>query len=153
MPAFKKPIGAFLDDDLEFFNTRLSKCRIISEHCIGLLKGRFPFLKSLRFLLREDGKEGVERICEHVEAAMVLHNLLVQRSDEGSTEWTDNGDNGTVADEAEGMSAEELADLELRMPSPADAEKDERRQQLLRHQLAHHDCGDDHDFTLLQPVQ
>jgi len=149
IPAFKKPIGAFLDDELEFFNTRLSKCRIVSEHCIGMLKGRFPFLKSLRFLIKDDGREGIRTICTCVEAAVILHNLLIEADDEGLTEWTDDGDNATVMDEADGMSADELAELELRMPLAEDADKGERREQLVRHQNGNFVCGEDHNTTSL----
>jgi DDE superfamily endonuclease len=42
--AYKKLANSQLPEDQERFNTKLSKLRIISEHCIGMLKGQFPWL-------------------------------------------------------------------------------------------------------------
>ena len=48
IPVFKKPSGAILERRKEFFNERLAKPKVKSEHCIGVLKGRFPFLKNIQ---------------------------------------------------------------------------------------------------------
>ena len=42
LPAFSCPAGATMSDEHTFFNKHLSKARVISEHTIGLLIGRFP---------------------------------------------------------------------------------------------------------------
>ena len=45
--AFKKPKGTTLPKNHEKFNEKMARLRIISEHCIGMLKGRFPWLRSI----------------------------------------------------------------------------------------------------------
>ncbi|OWZ12341.1 hypothetical protein PHMEG_00014514 [Phytophthora megakarya] len=45
IPAFKKPPKTELHPDNNYFNTRLAQVRIKSEHCIGLLKMRFQYLR------------------------------------------------------------------------------------------------------------
>jgi hypothetical protein len=45
--AFKKPKGAVIPARYEKFNEKMAKLRIISEHTIGVLKGRFPWLRSI----------------------------------------------------------------------------------------------------------
>jgi len=40
--SFRKGKGETLVEDHEKFNTKLAIVRIRSEHCIGILKGRFP---------------------------------------------------------------------------------------------------------------
>ena len=42
--AFKKPKGVPIPKEYEKFNEKLARLQIISEHCIGILKGRFPWL-------------------------------------------------------------------------------------------------------------
>jgi len=43
---FKKVSGqSYLPPRKEFFNTKLGSIRVKSEHCIGILKNRFPILK------------------------------------------------------------------------------------------------------------
>jgi hypothetical protein len=50
--AYKKPTGTQLPQEHEFFNTCMSKPRVVSEHCIGLLKavsrGSVRFVQSSR---------------------------------------------------------------------------------------------------------
>jgi hypothetical protein len=49
--TYKKPVGAPLHPDNKVFNKKLAKPRVSSEHTIGILKGRFPFLISIRMQL------------------------------------------------------------------------------------------------------
>jgi DDE superfamily endonuclease len=51
VPPFKSAAGSELSGNYTAFNTLLAKTRVKSEHCIGLLKGRFPFLRGIRMLL------------------------------------------------------------------------------------------------------
>jgi DDE superfamily endonuclease len=51
IPPFKSTPGNELPSNYSAFNTLLAKPRVKSEHCIGMLKGRFPFLKGIRQLL------------------------------------------------------------------------------------------------------
>ena len=51
--SFKKnALTGYLEPEKEFFNTKLGSLRIKSEHCIGLLKGRFPCLKKINACIR-----------------------------------------------------------------------------------------------------
>ena len=75
IPPFKAYAGSFLTNNQEAFNTLLSKPRVKSEHCIGILKGRFPFLKAIRMLL--GNKLHMDRIIKYVRGSVVLHNFLV----------------------------------------------------------------------------
>jgi hypothetical protein len=53
----------------------LAHLRIVAEHAIGMLKGRFQSLMSLRFLYEEEPK--MITIIKHVECCIILHNLLI----------------------------------------------------------------------------
>jgi len=43
--AFKKGHNANLSEEKKYYNTKLAKVRIKSEHCIGLLKAQFQCLQ------------------------------------------------------------------------------------------------------------
>lgn len=53
----------------------IAKPRIRSEHCIGLLKGRFPYLKRIRIVIRH--RKDMIRINRIIIRAAVLHNLML----------------------------------------------------------------------------
>ena len=46
IPAFKKGHNSSLSEEKQFFNTKLAKVRIKSEHCIGLLKAFCNYLST-----------------------------------------------------------------------------------------------------------
>jgi hypothetical protein len=51
--------------------------RIASEHCIGILKNRFAFLKQIPLII--DDKASRLLVCIRcIEACMVLHNILLE---------------------------------------------------------------------------
>ena len=52
--AFKKPKDRAIPAHHVKFNEKLAAMRIISEHCIGMLKGRFPWLRSIRLTITEN---------------------------------------------------------------------------------------------------
>jgi len=52
--SFGKGKGETLVEEHEKFNTKLAIVRIRSEHCIGILKGRFPWLRSIRMKVMDD---------------------------------------------------------------------------------------------------
>ncbi|CAB9531801.1 unknown protein [Seminavis robusta] len=58
------------------FNTLLAKPRVKSEHCIGILKGRFPFFKSIRMKIAK--KKDLKGIIQYVQGGVILHNWLVK---------------------------------------------------------------------------
>jgi hypothetical protein len=75
--AFKKhPQTFYLPRDEENFNTLLAQVRIASEHCIGILKGRFQCLKRNNIRLKTGRKE-VKEVVDMIGACMVMHNLLI----------------------------------------------------------------------------
>jgi hypothetical protein len=75
--SFKKfPGAASLPRDQENFNTLLAQVRISSEHCIGILKGRFQCLKRNNIKLKDSPKE-VKELVDLIGACIVIHNLLI----------------------------------------------------------------------------
>ncbi|KAE9058658.1 hypothetical protein PF010_g30916 [Phytophthora fragariae] len=71
---YKRP--AALEPDNAQFNFRLSSQRIAIEHCIGVMKGRFPFLSECAaYLLSEDD---IVRICKRQRACFTLHNVCIE---------------------------------------------------------------------------
>ena len=85
--AFKKQASAAaLPPNHEFFNTCLAQVRISSEHCIGMLKGRFPCLKSNNIKIRDSPKE-VKQLVDLIGACSVLHNLLINYEDDLPSSW------------------------------------------------------------------
>ena len=75
--SFKKMPGQqSLSNEQEFFNSKLPSPRVLSEHCIGILKNRFPVLKTINIRIR--GGEQLKEIMDLVEACSVLHNILLK---------------------------------------------------------------------------
>ena len=79
--CYKKPPGGTLARDKEIFNTTLSKPRVTSEHTIGILKARFPFLRSIRLRIDEE-KESMRRVIRYIATCVILHNILIGFDDE-----------------------------------------------------------------------
>ena len=76
--AFKKDASAGeLDQDKEFFNKCLAQVRISSEHCIGMLKGRFQCMKSCNLRLKKSKKE-VQELIDLIGSCITMHNLLIK---------------------------------------------------------------------------
>jgi hypothetical protein len=111
--SFKKHSrNAHLPRDLHNFNTLLAQVRIASEHCIGILKGRFQCLKKINIKIKKGQKE-VKEIVDIIGACAVLHNLLINYDEDPIPhdwycEMADNID-WTEYDEEE----EEIAQVEL----------------------------------------
>ena len=84
--AFKKSKNEpDLSPEKEYFNTMLGSLRIKSEHCIGMLKGRFPCLKRLNIAIKE--RKDMKRLVELVGACCVLHNMFLDYKDTCPHEW------------------------------------------------------------------
>ena len=75
IPVYKQPFGGRLSPLKEKFNSVLAKARVRSEHCIGLLKGRFQYLKGIRVRLK--GRKDMIKINRIITASAILHNLLI----------------------------------------------------------------------------
>jgi hypothetical protein len=75
--AFKKHChAAYLPRDEHNFNTALAQQRIVSEHCIGILKGRFGCIKRSNIHFKK-GKKEVKELIDIIGACIILHNLLI----------------------------------------------------------------------------
>ena len=117
--AFKKQAAvAELPPNHEFFNTCLAQVRIASEHCIGILKGRFPCLKKNNIKLK-NSKAEVKELVELIGACIVLHNLLINYDElEIPDSWFDN-----INDDIDWC----LYDEEEEQIAQVTAEKEDRR--------------------------
>jgi DDE superfamily endonuclease len=132
--AFKKPQGEKMPRECELFNEKLAKLRIISEHCIGMLKGRFPWLRSIRLKIN-DNKKSLRRILHLLDATVVIHNLLIDLGEEERSEWIDYDDFSDL-DAAERAPYEEGDSLNIAIPDGA--AKDERRKRLMHYFEEHY---------------
>eukprot|EP00956_Cyclotella_meneghiniana_P011420 scaffold16021_cov55-Cyclotella_meneghiniana.AAC.1 len=63
IPAYKRTGGD--DADNNTFNAFLAKPRVITEHTMGLWKGRFPWLRGIRMEITDDPK-CKERILKYI---------------------------------------------------------------------------------------
>jgi len=122
IPAYKKPIGSPIDPGNESFNGMLSKARVTSEHTIGMLKNRFPCLRSIRLQLKPGAKH-LKIIINHIRVCIVLHNLLIGYDD---VEDVDNNDDDL---------SDIDADNEMNQSLPVTAPTDSRRTQLKNYML------------------
>ena len=78
VPAFKKSPNANLSEKRTYFNTKLAKVWIKSEHCIGLLKASFQHLQGHRHVIRI--KRDLDVILQTTMCACILHNLLIDHA-------------------------------------------------------------------------
>lgn len=119
VPSFKKPYRGLLNPQQEHFNTMLAKIRIRSEHCIGLLKGRFQYLKRARILIKNRNR--MIRLMRFIVSSCILHNILI--NERVPDEWLD-GVHGYDSDEDDGELDD---DDELNQPVPLLHENDDTR--------------------------
>ena len=124
--AFTSPPGENIVGDRRQFNACMSRARVISEHTIGLLKGRFPWLRSIRKVITED-PETLSDILAVIDACIILHNFLVQRGLDDNEEALYEDDDVTVIDEYDRLPEGD----ELMQRVPVGAPGDHRRTQLL----------------------
>ena len=81
VPQFKKNFNETdLDEEKAQFNTICALPRVIVEHCIGLWKNRFPFLRNIRMRITDDPKT-MTRIQRYIRVTVILHNLLIGYAD------------------------------------------------------------------------
>ena len=76
--AFKKGHNANLSEEKKYYNTKLAKVRIKSEHCIGLLKAQFQCLQGNRCLI--NNKKDLDAILRPNMCTCILHNLLIKHT-------------------------------------------------------------------------
>lgn len=83
IPPFKATSGGLLSASRTAFKTCLAKPRVKSEHCIGVLKGRWPFLRDIRHVI--SGKRSMNVTINYIRGAVTLHNYLIE--DAVDSEW------------------------------------------------------------------
>lgn len=110
VPPYKNPAGGELGNNHTNFNTLLAKPRVKSEHCIGMLKGRFPFLRSIR--MKFGNRKQLKRIIQYVRGAIVLHNFLINEPIDA--DWIRGEDDGLLAVEPENTTDNDKGNYERR---------------------------------------
>jgi len=78
VPALKKGPNASLSEERKYFNTKLAKVPIKSEHCIGFVKARFQHIQELRQVIRS--KRDLAVLLQMIMCACILHNLLIHHA-------------------------------------------------------------------------
>jgi DDE superfamily endonuclease len=117
--SYKCPKGMELQRPQELFNAALAKPRISAEHTIGMLKGRFPWLRSIRMRITEN-KKSLKKILQYIDVCVILHNMLIRQKDPVCPEWLNSMDLQDPLDDY----------VELNAPVPRHSAKGSRRQQL-----------------------
>ena len=125
--AFKKPKDRAIPNQHVKFNEKLARMRIVSEHCIGILKGRFPWLRSIRLTITDD-KKSIRRILELIDVTIILHNMLIHFGEDDKDDWIDRDDFSDL-DDAE--RAPHMPGDALYEAIPLGAPKDECRTRLM----------------------
>lgn len=74
--AFKAPKNGSIPENESKFNTLLGSARVACEHTIGILKARFPWLRSIPMVVTDD-KKSLRRILRIIDCCVILHNLLI----------------------------------------------------------------------------
>ena len=82
-----------------FFNTRAAQARVGVEQTFGMLKSRFPALRSLGHKLRTRQHQALAHSM--IISACVFHNLLLDISEEIEIDQEDEEHNGLVRHDEE----------------------------------------------------
>jgi DDE superfamily endonuclease len=124
----EKPQDKMIPKHKEQFNEKLASLLIILEHCIGMLKGRFPWLRLIRFVITED-KAFIKKILRLFKATVVLHNMLIEIREHDKEDWIDEDDFSDMddADRAPVLSPTDVLNMGIQQGAP----KDERRRWLM----------------------
>ncbi|KAL3690861.1 hypothetical protein R1sor_004512 [Riccia sorocarpa] len=77
--SYKRTDG---DMDKVDFNTCIAHARVGNEHCIGILKARWHFLKEIRTQFRNLAENAY--VIRWMRCCIILHNFLLWRRDEWS---------------------------------------------------------------------
>jgi hypothetical protein len=125
--AYKSQAGFYMPQDEQKFNNVMKEPRVITEHTMGLWKGRFPWLRNIRMLITND-KETLARIIRYIDATIVLHNMLIDFGDDVDSEnpWSCEEDDLSDIDDASRLPERNMLDL----PIPAGSLPGTRRERL-----------------------
>ena len=85
IPAFKKSHNRNLSEEQRYFNNKLAKIWIQSEHCIALLKAWFQHVQGFWRVIKD--KQDLDAIHRPAMCACILHNLLIVQP--VLTDWFD----------------------------------------------------------------
>ena len=86
--SFRKAKEEVIEKDKEKFNKKMGRPCVISEHCIGILKGQFPWLRSICMKIT-DNPESVKLILRLMDATVILHNMLIDFGKADKQDWID----------------------------------------------------------------
>ena len=121
--AYKNVPGVPMPRDSCTLNSAVSSPRVRSEHTIGILKGRFPWLRKIRKTITND-KQSIVEILKYIECCVILHNMLLEFGDDSPEIWREeypsDFDDPNRAPEEDAMY----------QPLPEGAPKDARRTRL-----------------------
>ena len=80
---YRNPAGGEMPHEHKVYNEAMKKPRVTVENAIGFLKARLPFLCNIQMQIRgyNNGNCFMLKICEYVQGAVILHNLLTKRND------------------------------------------------------------------------
>jgi hypothetical protein len=124
--SFKCASGHSLPPDRERFNKILAKPRVISEHTIGMLKGRFQFLKSMPMKITEQ-KKSVKKILRIIDCCVIIHNFLLKvGDDELPNDWVEEEESDDESDDDASDVGHEVGEYFLSVDE--NDEDDSRRQ-------------------------
>mgnify|MGYP006169553629 CR=1 FL=1 len=125
--AYKCQAGFVQDRDEQMFNTCMSSPRVITEHTMGIWKGRFPWLRNMRMLITDE-TESFERILKYIDATVVLHNMLIDfgGEDEIDAPWDVDDEDLSDLDDATRIPERNILDF----PVPVGSLPGTRREQL-----------------------
>ncbi len=127
IPAYKNDAAFHLDPDKVKFNTALSSPRVITEHTMGLWKGRLPWLRSIRMRITND-KKTLRNIIRYIDATVVLHNMLIEFGDGDDPDAPWGLEDEVLSDIGDETRAPERTLLDL--PTPQGSAPGTRRDQL-----------------------
>ena len=126
IPAYKK--GSGNNTSQATFNGFLASPRVITEHTMGLWKGRFPWLRGIRMEIT-DNPESKLKLLKYIDATVVLHNMLIEFGEDNdeSNPWT------TVDDDISEIDEQLPERTILDSAVPEGSEHGARREQLKRY--------------------
>ena len=98
------------------FNYQLSIPHVKIEHAFGVLKARFPSLRSLPVRIGLDQQQGHNRVMMWISTCLVLHNWLhsIQEEEDWLDEFLSPHDNQIQVQRAENERVNEQANAEVR---------------------------------------
>jgi DDE superfamily endonuclease len=139
--SFKKPQGTELSPEHEHFNGYLAKLRITSEHTIGILKARFPFLRSIPMKITDERKS-LKSVLRMIDCCIILHNLLIdfnKDEDDIPDDWIEDDSSDVDRDDQDDI-ANDIGEYWYSQPINEADQGKERRTRALQYMsdLSHH---------------